>query len=130
MAKKQRAGNAWKNGYSRYKSELRRTKNKIRRLTAYVKKNPKDLQAAKALDKLKHDSTYTRKAGGGSGQTIASQRINKTEAKLRRAVAHREKFGQNESKKPSPSDMYNQMVIALLRGDEKAVERIKRFARG
>lgn len=126
MAKKQRAGNAWKNGYSRYKGEMRRTKNKIRRLTAYVKKNPNDLQAAKALDKLKHDATYTRKAGGGNGQTLASQRINKTEAQLKRAMQHREKFGQNESKKPSHSDIYEKMLRALevSPGYKKALEKL------
>lgn len=126
MAKHQRSGNAWKNGYSRYKAESRRMKNKIRRLTNYVRKNPKDLQAAKALEGMKHDTTYKRKASGGSGQTINSQKLNKVEASLHRANEHRAKFGQNESKAPSRSDIYEKMARALA-GNPKYAEALKRL---
>ena len=116
MAKRQRGGNAWKNGYSRYKGEARFAKNKVRRLEKYVSRNPNDAQAKKALERLKKEATYSRNTRkSGKGQTIASQRQGKLEASLRRASKHLEEFGQNRPKDPSE----NYMMLLMREAAEK-----------
>lgn len=52
MAKKQRAGNSFKQYYTTYKSAGKHSKNKLRRLSTYVKNNPNDEQASNKLKEL------------------------------------------------------------------------------
>jgi leucyl aminopeptidase len=71
MGKKtKRGGNSWKSGYKDYKAGNKQYKNKIKRLERYIKNNPKDEQAKKALERIKAataDKTYTRnKHNGGT----------------------------------------------------------------
>lgn len=61
MAKRQRGGNAYKNGYQAYKLEGRQLKNKIRRMKRHIKNYPNDVQAQEALEKVQKADYGTRK---------------------------------------------------------------------
>lgn len=109
-SKKGRSGNAWKNGYSRYKAENRHAKNKIRRLRKYIMKNPNDEQAKSALSRLEKEVKYTRNHARGKTQSAHDRRLDSTIASVERGATHRATFGKNESTKPSPTDIRAQLI--------------------
>ena len=85
-----------------YKSTNRREKNKIRKLTRYVEKNPNDKQAAKALASIKNEGYKPKIQSRGTGQTLVDKWIHKTSKRLQREVDHMLIFGSPvaESAKP------------------------------
>lgn len=54
MAKKNRSGKAWKDGYTVYKTTCRYEKNRKRRLSKHIADNPNDSSAASAITKIKY----------------------------------------------------------------------------
>jgi len=61
MAKRQRGGNAYKNGYQEYKLDNRQLKNKLRNMKRHIKKYPNDVQAQETLKKVEKSDYGTRK---------------------------------------------------------------------
>jgi hypothetical protein len=85
MAQKaKRKGNAYKNGYKKYKLENKEEKNKIRQLEKHIKKFPNDKQTIDALEKIKKSGLiHDRKKPIKKGSTILTPRqVKKLEEKI------------------------------------------------
>ena len=61
MAKKQRGGLSYKEGYKKYKTEHREIKNKIEKLERHVKRFPEDKQAENRLEIIKKERSAAYK---------------------------------------------------------------------
>lgn len=73
MAKKTRAGTAWKQGYAGYKAADRYTKNRKRAIAQHLRDNPSDAVAQKALSAVEKGKKWTRKKPTAKGGWVSGK---------------------------------------------------------
>lgn len=122
MAKNvKRGGKAWKSGYTTYKAENRVKKNAIRRLERHLKNYPNDEAGKARLEEIRLERPYKRnnvkKSHTWSPGDIQYASI---QGLISGASKHEMEYGQNRSRKASPSQMAETLSYALARNiDER-----------
>ena len=93
-----------------YKAQNRRVKNKIRKLTNYLKDNPNDKQAAKALVDIKASGMPPKSVSRGTGQTLEEKRMAKLSGRINHQVMHDLRFNTAQVETASKTPLWEKLA--------------------